>query len=347
MKVKKKIILFITVSAVLLMIVLVMRPISTATIKTKDGRKLNGSIAELKEINVGGVKQYILIRGNDISKPILLFIHGGPGQSEIGYIKNIQKELEENFVVVRWDQRGAGLSNEVLKEEITLENIISDTQEITEYLTQEFSKEKIYIAGHSWGTIVAMNVIHRNPDKYNAYVGISQFINTNKSEKISYNFTLEEAKKQENDEVIKELAKIGAPPYKAEDILVRAECLSKLNKVFHTKPSINMGKELLLSSEYDIMTKFNYMKNAKKCAEILISDVANTNFENITELKIPVYFIMGKYDYFTPVDTVQTFYDKLVAPKKELIIFSESGHLPQLEENEKFNETLIKIISNN
>lgn len=338
--------------AILLVLILVLAliPARTPQIKDKNGKVIENSIAEIRKVTVGGVSQYLMIRGNNINNPVILFIHGGPGQAEIGYIRELQKELEEKFVVVRWDQRGSGLSasKHIPKESINAHTLVSDANEITDYLIKRFNKSQIFIAAHSWGTIVATNAVKNNPEKYSAYIGIGQYSDSKESEKTSYEYAVSEAKRQNNKEILKQLEKIGPPPYTADDVLTRAQCLSQLGCIFKTEPQINMSKSLMLSPEYNLVTKLYYLKNALSSIQMLKPELLKVNFlEEVTELKVPVYFIMGKYDYFTPTSIVEKFYNKLQAPKKELILFENSAHIPQLEENQKFNKTIIRILEEN
>lgn len=226
--------------------------------------------------------------------------------------------------------------------------IISDTNEITDYLIRRFNQPKIFIAGHSWGTILATNTVKNAPEKYLAYIGVGQFVDVKEGEKISYDYTLSEAKKQKNIDVIAQLEKIGPPPYTSDDFLIRAQCLSMLGCVFKTEPKINMGEALMLSPEYGQSTKLNYLKNAIASSKLLAPAILSVQFlDDIKELKVPIYFIMGKYDYHTPTAMVEVFCNQLQAPKKELILFENSAHVPQLEESEKFNKTLIRILEEN
>lgn len=352
MLVKKILKVFSVSIAVFLIAILIITilPARTTEIKDENGKVIPNSIAEIKKIEIGGVNQYLMIRGNNKNNPVILFVHGGPGQSEIGYIREYQKELEEKFVVVRWDQRGAGLSysKDIPKESMIMNTLVSDTNEITNYLVKRFNQSKIFISGHSWGTIIATNAVKNTPEKYLAYIGIGQFVDAKEGEKISYDYTMSEAKKQNNTEIIKQLEKIGTPPYTADDLLIRANCLSMLGCVFKTEPKKNMGSALMLSPEYNLLAKLNYQKNGISSSKILVPEILRVKFlEDIKEFKVPVYFIMGKYDYFTPTAMVEKFYNQLQAPKKELILFENSAHVPQLEENEKFNKTLIRILEEN
>ncbi len=139
----------------------------------------DNSISEYREIELGKTRQSILIRGKDRTNPVLLYIHGGPGDPETSFIVPYQKEWEEYFTVVNWDQRGSGRSYDKNLEEgtLTTEQICSDAIELTKYLKEEFQVDKLYMVCHSYGTYVGMKCIQRNPKDYYAYVGMGQIGN--------------------------------------------------------------------------------------------------------------------------------------------------------------------------
>jgi pimeloyl-ACP methyl ester carboxylesterase len=151
-------VLYILIILCLLITVLWFIPSYTSPIKDRYGKPLKGSIASLESLFIGKVKQWILIRGKDFDNPVLLFLHGGPGTSEMCLLREYTAELEKDFVVVTWDQRSAGKSF-AAKDPATSMNIdtfVSDTHELTNYLLYRFNKEKIFLMGHSWGTVVGV-----------------------------------------------------------------------------------------------------------------------------------------------------------------------------------------------
>ena len=161
----------------------------TKTPKIKDsyGNIKQDSITSLEKITLGGIKQTILIRGHDTKSPILLFLHGGPGFPEMDIAYKFQRKLEEHFIVVNWDQRGAGksFSKKIPRESMTIEQFISDAHELIRFLRERFDKEKIYLVGHSWGTTLGLLLTQRYPELFFAYVGIGQVVNALESEQIS------------------------------------------------------------------------------------------------------------------------------------------------------------------
>lgn len=320
-------------------------PSRTPKIKN-NGKVVPDSIAEIKKVKIGGVEQALLIRGNNKNNPVILFLHGGPGQSEIGYIREYQKKLEEKFVVVRWDQRGAGISftKDIPKESFTIEQFLKDTDEITDYLREEFNQPKIFICGHSWGTVLGTLAVKNNPEKYLAYISVGQVVNMRENEKISYDFALRKAKEVNDEEGIKDLQSIEIA-YTFENMMSYRKYVGKFGGVIKTEPKKGMGSSLLMSTEYRLFDKLNYQKRILHSAKLMNSELFNINFmEDVKELEVPTYFIIGKDDYTCVFPLVEKFYKQLKAPKKELIVFENSAHLPQLEENEKFNDTIIRIM---
>ncbi len=336
------------VLVVIILIICVLAIIPPRTPKIKRGRKIIAeSVAEIKKIRIGGVEQSILIRGNNINNPVILFLHGGPGNSEIGYIRKYQKRLEEKFVVVRWDQRGAGASfSKIPKDSFTIEQFLNDVDEVSDYLIRTFNKNKIFIIGHSWGTVLATLSVKNNPHKYLTYISVGQFVNMRENEQISYEFALTKAKEVNDKKALKDLACIEEIcTYK--NMLKSRKYVDKFGGTIKTVPKRGLGTSLLLSTEYKFFDKLNYPIRAIKSSRLMYDELFKINLmTDVKELEIPTYFIMGKYDYTTVYPLAEAFYKQLKAPIKELLVFENSAHLPQLEEEEKFNDTLIRILNN-
>ncbi|MGG0719229.1 alpha/beta hydrolase [Robertmurraya massiliosenegalensis] len=160
--------------------------------------EINGksSISVLESVAIGGIEQWVLIRGESINNPIVLFLHGGPGNAQIGWAPKFQSNLERNFIVVNWDQRGSGLSyfEGIPEESMNINQFIQDAYELTIYLLNKFKKNKIFIVGHSWGTIIGMPLIQKHPHLFHAYIGVGQSVDLQRGELLSYEYTLEYAK---------------------------------------------------------------------------------------------------------------------------------------------------------
>lgn len=313
--------------------------------KTKKINKPN-SIAKLEEIEIHGISQCLLIRGHNIDNPLMLFLHGGPGYSEIALAYLYGREIEEHFTIVHWDQRGTGksYSRKISKETMNVEQFISDTHELTKILIKRFKKEKIYLIGHSWGSLLGVLVAHRFPEDYYAFIGIGQLINLNENERISYEFVLNEAIKRNNKIAIQELESIK--PYtglNTKKRLIQRKWLKQFGGATQGPyKRIAMG---IGSPEYSFIDIIKLIKGILFSFKYLWNDLFNYNLmDMVHELQLPVYFFTGKNDYNTPFELSERYFKLLKAPKKEYIYFEESTHAPNFEENKKYNEILISKV---
>ncbi len=324
----------------------------TPAITDSQGKKIQGSIAKLEKIKIGGVDQWLLMRGTDIKNPIILFLHGGPGFSEMGLFRYFNSELEKHFVVVNWDQRGAGksYSKKLVDEPMTIEQFVSDGIEIVEFLKNKFKQDKIYLVGHSWGSLLGMLMIKKNPESFYAYVGTGQVANMPEAEKISYQFTLNTAKKSNNQKAIKELEDIGCPVngvYKSglSGTDIQRKWLMKFGGIVYGKSNPgDLIMKIMLTKEYSLMDRINFMKamNMPSKNKMVENELLQTNlFEQIPKVKVPIYFFLGRHDNQIPAIVAEKYLEFIKAPQKELIWFEQSAHSPCFEEAEKFNTLMV------
>ncbi len=319
--------------------------------KPEDEKNISKEINIQEKIELGGAKQWIQIRGEDTTNPILLFLHGGPGFPEMPFAYIDSKELEKHFIVVNWDQRGCGKSYDknLSMETITLEQILSDTKELVDYLKNRFNKEKIFLIGHSWGSILGMYSVYNHPNDFYAYVGMGQVVDSKKGEIIGYNYALNKAEEAKDSIAIDQLKKIGLPPYdNYNSISIRARIVSKYKGNFAGEFSYpGLIRIVNQSPDYNQEDKQTFMNAYIQVTNKLWSHVSAADFMWIKEIKIPVYFFLGKYDYATPSQLTEDFYEKLKAPYKEIVWFENSGHYPNLEEPEKYQDVLINKVLRN
>lgn len=170
---------------------------------------MQDSLVTLEKISLGGINQWISIRTKDIQNPILLYLHGGPGTPVMPLFRHFQAPLENYFIVIQWDQRGAGksFSWHIPKESMTIEQFISDLHELIVLLCKRFNKEKIYLMGHSWGSVLGIKIVQRYPQLFHAYIGVGQASNTIETEKIMYRFVLNKSKELGDKKAVKRLKK--------------------------------------------------------------------------------------------------------------------------------------------
>ncbi|MBM7624264.1 alpha/beta fold hydrolase [Sporohalobacter salinus] len=320
----------------------------TTKIDTQNG------IESLERIRLGDLEQYILIRGKDNSKPVLLWLDGGPGEPLISYARDMGYEtgLEEKFVMVYWDQRGVGksYSSKISKDTMTIEQYVSDIHELTQKLKERFDVPKIYLLGRSWGTIIGTLSVAKYPNDYYAYIGVGQVAYSKGAEKISYQKVLDIARKRNNKEAIKELEEIGMPPYNSEE--VRKERKWVINFEGFSKSGLNFTthilKRILVSPEYSIKDIINVALHGHFALNCLWEEANWTNFfKTVPKIEVPVYFLEGKYDFTVPWETAQKYYKFLKAPKgKDFIIFENSAHTVPNDEPDKFYDVIVNKVLN-
>lgn len=302
----------------------------------------NKSVTLIHKIELGGLEQYIMVRGKDSDNPILLFLHGGPGYPQISFARKYQKELEESFVVVNWDQRGSGMSysHDIPKETMNRDVFIEDTRELIDYLCVEFDKEKVFLVGHSWGSELGLHVVNKYPERIAAFISIGQVVNGYENEVVSYDYVLKMAKKNNNKRALDELMRIGKPPYTniVSDTVTQRKWLGKYGGV---ERKVNTMNDIILGSifspEYTGIDGIRFALGNKFTADTMWGQNLDLDFmKDISEVKVPIYFCVGRYDYNTPSILVEEYYNQIIAPDKEIIWFEESAHFPHFEEPDKF-----------
>lgn len=324
---------------------------STPLIKDANGNIPGNSISELTELELNGRKQWISLRGWDKSKPILLFLAGGPGGTQIAAVRHELSELEKHFVVVNWDQPGSGKSyySDEIKD-ISVETYIQDGYALTEYLKKRFSKEKIYLMGESWGSALGIFLIDRFPDSYHAFIGTGQMIDFAETEKIDYKRAMEIASERNDEEIVKQLKANGAPPYYGNNITWKsAVYLNYLSNYMGSNVAIhNSGYNTfrdIVSTEYGLLDKINYVRGIINTFNDVYQQLYDVDLRtDYIVLDVPVYFFIGRHDINAPTYLVEEYVELLDAPHKEIVWFEHSGHSPWINEREKFVKEVLSCL---
>jgi len=307
-------------------------------------------------LSINNSRQYISIRGKDINKPVLLFLHGGPGAAATVLFQQFNKDLEKNFVVVCWDQRGAGKSfqKKTAGKNLTVTQLIDDAGVLLDYLRERFNQDKIYLVGHSWGARLGMYLVRLYPEKIAGYVGAGQEVAAYEGERQSYLFTLSKAKEINNLKAVRELEAMGETKngnyltmYNTgfEGIVMQKKWLLKLGGERFDKTTYRdwIGK-MIRGYDFNIFQLMQWSKASASTAGTMFHDSAFNNFDlrkDIPVVQVPVYFVSGIADYNTPWPLVKEYTSLLQAPEKSFTLFDKSGHSPLFEEPGKFN-TLVR-----
>lgn len=317
------------------------------------------SIHEEKFVSIGGIEQWITINGQDSSKPVILFLHGGPGSVMSPYDSAIYGAWEKDFILIQWDQRGAGRTfgrnapaelNEDywIENPLTVEQMAEDGIALSKYLIEHLGKQKIIIVGTSWGSVIGTTMALKNPSLFYAYIGHSQIVNPSENLVATYQKTYKIAQDANDQESIDKLKLIGAPPY---DNAKNAGQLFRAIKKYEKKNSIpSPDSWWKLAPQYDNETDskyreegddysfINYIGHKKLGIKGMINSV---NFlVNGLDFKIPVYLIQGQEDILTPNEITKVYFDKIKAPKKEFFLIPGAAH----GHNQSIIDTQYKIV---
>lgn len=312
---------------------------------------------ELEKVLINGIDQWISIRAMDLNNPILLFLHGGPGGSEISsaYIHYGKSKLENKFILVNWDQRGSGksFSKNINSDSMNIRQLVDDGIEVVKHLMKKFNKNKIYLVGHSWGSILGMKMIERDSNLFFAYISISQLVNMKLSEKRSLDIAISLANELKNKRAISELQALKEFNTQNNNYLkymdIHRSWLAKLGGLYYSKKRINPSMlfiAALFSPEYKLNDVVKLKDGLNFSIRYMWGEIMNINLlENIVNYDIPIYFIVGKNDNISYPDLIDEYFKKIIAPKKEIIYFKESGHSPHFEEWDKYENTVIQLFN--
>jgi pimeloyl-ACP methyl ester carboxylesterase len=328
-------------------------PAGTPPIRSREPSGTTRSVAALEKVSVGGTDQWILVRSQDVRNPLLLFLHGGPGTSQLTSNRRNTRDLERHFTVVNWDQRGAGKSYAAIADtgRMTIDQFVEDTGELTRYLLQRFHQDRVVLVGHSWGSIIGILTAARWPELFSCYVGIGQVADMADGEASSYRWTLEQARRHHDRRAVETLAQIGPPPYRGDwrkAVVAQRRLLGRFGGEVHGSRSgalrLVLGS-LVLSREYTLGDRINFFRGVMGSMGLLWQELLEVNLqETVPELRVPVFFVEGRHDHESPAELAEQYFAALAAPSKELVWFENSAHLPNAEEKERFTRFMVEQV---
>ena len=323
-----------TVILLLFIAVNLIRPTWTPVIKEEN------AISELRKVIIDDTELEIMIRGNDRDNPVLIFVHGGPCCSEIPYVRKYQEKLEKDFTIVHYDQRGSGKSYAFGEDysETTVATHVSDLVELTKYIESYLEKDQVILLGHSFGTYIGTIAVSQNPDLYQAYVGIGQMADPIEGELNNLYKCIEAAEDAGNERDTNYLKTLEQSISEGEIITPR----SYVRKYGFAARKLDDNMDYLLGfwfgKEYNLLDSIRfYAASIKYQDNLIVEATQNPITQMVTEIDVPVYFVMGKYDGMTSPESAQDYLNNLTGEgEKEFILFEESAHYPQFEEEQKF-----------
>lgn len=294
-------------------------------------------------VEINGDRQGMFLKGEDTDNPVLLFLHGGPGSPEIAFTQAHPTGLEKLFTVCWWEQRGAGISyrKDTPKETMTVRQMIEDAVAVTEYLRRRFGKGKIYLMGHSWGSVLGVLTVQKAPELFHAYIGMGQVVQQLKSERLAYTYMVKEFKNAGNRKMVRKLKKFpidqGAEVTN-QYLAVRSVGMTKLGigVMHHSLSMVEPVMTIMRFKGYSWKEKWNFAKGSWLALNCLWDAVLKQDFmKQVPRLEVPVYVLQGRYDYQVSYALAKEYVEALEAPVKGFYTFWNSAHSPCFEEPEK------------
>jgi proline iminopeptidase len=328
---------------------------SEATAIIAQARKIvtpNG-IERLEKVRIGGIDQWVSIRGADRRNPVLLYVHGGPGYVSMPMSWWFARGWEEYFTVVQWDQRAAGKTHllsdpAAIATTLTRQRMVADTEEMVSWIRKELGKEKIFVLGHSWGSYLGLELAQHHPDWLHAYIGVAQLVDGPESERRGWHFAVDAARRAGNAEAVRELEAIA--PYAADgrrvplkDLYVQRKWLGYYGGAMAYRKDNSAESSLAdLSPDYTDAESRHLWDGNHFAAPYLLPEVVSLNLDGVRSLKCPLLLFEGRHDWNLNSEVAAAWFAKVDAPEKHLIWFENSAHLPMTEEPGKFLLSLVR-----
>ena len=320
---------------------------STAPVLMPDDGAPNRSIAELGKVTLGGHEQAVMIRGRSTDNPVLLYLAGGPGGTDLGAMR-ADVGLEQDFVVVTWEQRGAGKSYAALDpvETLTVDSMVADTLELTDLLRDRFDRERIYLAGNSWGSILGALAVQRQPDRYHAFIGTGQMVSPSATDRMFWEDTLAWAEQTGDAALAATLRENGPPPY--ADLLDYEPAIAHEHD-WNPYPELDLAREMpatLFVPENGTMDRINGLRAFLDTFATLYPQLQGLDLRrDATRLEVPVYMVIGAHEARGRAVLAEEWFAMLDAPAKTRVVFDHSGHRPQFEEPAAFAALMRRVVA--
>ena len=302
-------------------------------------------IEESKFVQLGGIEQWITIRG-ERGNPVLLFLHGGPAEAQSSLVATYAK-WEKDFVVVQWDQRGAGKTfgrNGKTTPDMTLSRMTDDTIELAEYLRTYLHANKIVLLGHSWGSYLGMHAIKKRPELFAAFVGTGQVESWQRTVAIQYEYTLSRARAANNTEVVAELTTLGPPPFKdlQQYMVMRRRLgpyLAPSDATWPAKQYAAFGQALAAQDLQDMQAAGQFSLAALAPVVFAMDLPAMGN-----RFEVPIIVIQGADDYITPTPAAKEYLASIEAPAKQFVLIEGAGHFAAMTHTQEFTDALVNYV---
>ena len=330
-----------------------MDDVSTPPFVDADGKQTPGSLALIEWMQLGGIPQWTLQRARDADQPLLLAIHGGPGAVEAEGYRAFNAELEDHFLVVHWHQRGSGwtMDRDAGFGDVNGARIYQDLEELVGVLKKKYNREKVYIIGHSWGSILGLRYAYEHPENVAAYVGVGQVSNSRESEKRGCKFVLAGARAADDAAGIEEInlacrfVTDESLRFTPEEMMIQRNYLAAYGGALHGPVGVS---DLLLgilgTDEGTLSGLVRTFEGSMGSMENIWPEMMAFDATPWTQFKVPVYFAIGRHDYQVNAALSASYFDTIEAPCKGVRWFESSAHFSLFEEADAFNRFVIDTV---
>jgi len=305
------------------------------------------SINEKIYVPINGQEQYVCIRGNSEENPVILNLHGGPAGPDTVFTYRFAKEICDEYTFVSWEQRGCGRTYyrnkkiDLNNKTAAFEQALQDLDALVTYLCERFSKDKIILMGHSYGTILGVNYVKRHPEKIEKYIGVGQSVSIVGTQTENYYEIMERL--EPGDTKAEELT-CAFNIFKKNPSIFTLMAFQKLaipyfTSRMSTKEQIGFifaSPDLSFADIRWLLSRLDYKKFYARNCQLLDYTITCNIYDVGTEFEAPMSFISGEHDKSCNVDLVREYFDKIDAPAKDLVVMKQCGHSPQMEVPEAF-----------
>ena len=305
-------------------------------------------IDERRYVRIGGVEQWITIRGQNRDNPAILLLHGGPG-APLSPLPGHFLAWEREFTVIQWDQRGAGKSYSPNQGAPGIDLMVRDAVEVSEYARRRLHRNKIILLGHSWGSVLGIHVIRARPDLFDAWVGTGQIVNMQRNEVVAYSQVLSKARARGDRDAVEALQKSGPPPYRQI-----GQMGLERRWAMQYEPGLRYGPtgprgllvELLTAPDYSLKDIVNYLKGVVGgddfFGQAMDGPLMRVDLPALgTDFSIPFFVVEGEEDDITPASLARAYFDRITAPRKAFLLMPDAGHMALLTRSDAFLEFLM------
>lgn len=300
------------------------------------------AISELRKLTVNGRTEWVSLRGQDRTKPVVLFLSGGPGGSQLVTSRYYFEPLEQDYVIATWEQPGAAKSYFAIgSKDLTLQTYLDDGEEVAKALLEEFGTDRLYLMGESWGSALGLMMVKEHPEYYRGFIGTGQMISFLDTEIIDYDMALADARAIGDNATVEKLVQQGPPPYTTGLALKMNAYLSPLYGTMARTGQLNTSPFSTMDGpfgvEYGLLDKATFFVGLIQVLDDFYGKLYPVDLRQTSaELKVPVHIFQGRYDFNAPVSLVEDYYARLQAPSKGLVFFEHSGHNPWQSESSLF-----------